>query len=37
MPFNFMATVILGPKKIKFLTVSIVSSSIYYEVMGPMP
>ena len=28
-------TVILEPKKIKSLTVSIVSPSIYHEVMGP--
>ena len=28
-------TVILEPKKIKSLTVSIVSLSIYHEVMGP--
>ena len=27
--------VILEPKKIKFVTVSIASSSIYHEVMGP--
>ena len=36
--FNFMATVttavILEPKKIKSVTVSIVSPSICYEVMG---
>ena len=29
------SAVILEPKKIKFLTVSIVSPSIYHEVMGP--
>ena len=29
--------VILEPKKIKSITVSIVSSSVCYEVMGPMP
>ena len=37
--FNFMAAVIicmiLEPKKVKSLTVSIVSPSICYEVMGP--
>ena len=36
---NFMATVTIcsdfGAQKIKSLTVSIVSSSIYHEVMGP--
>ena len=32
--FNYMAAVILESKKIKFLTVSIVSPSIYHEVMG---
>jgi len=36
---NFMAaapfTVILKPKKIKSVTVSVVSPSICYEVMGP--
>ena len=31
------SVVILKPKKIKSITVSIVSSSICYEVMGPMP
>ena len=30
-----LSAVILEPKKIKSLTVSIVSPSIYYEVMGP--
>ena len=30
-----LCTVILEPKKIKSVTVSIVSSSICYEVMGP--
>ena len=30
-----LSTVILEPKKIKSVTVSIVSSSIYHEVMGP--
>ena len=39
MTFNFMATitiaVILEPKKIKSVTVSIVSPSICHEVMGP--
>ena len=29
------SAVIWGPKKIKSVTVSIVSPSIYYEVMGP--
>ena len=29
------SAVILEPKKIKFVTVSIASSSIYHEVMGP--
>ena len=29
------SVVILEPKKIKFLTVSIVSPSVCYEVMGP--
>ena len=29
------SAVILGPKKIKSVTVSIVSPSIYHEVMGP--
>ena len=29
------SAVILEPKKIKFVTVSIVSPSIYHEVMGP--
>ena len=33
--FNFMASVILEPNKIKFVTVSIVSPSICCEVMGP--
>ena len=37
--FNFMATVpsalILDSKKIKSVTVSIVSPSIYHEMMGP--
>ena len=37
--FNFMAeglsAVILEPKKIKSVTVSIVSPPIYHEVMGP--
>ena len=33
--FNFMATVILEPLKIKSVTVCIVSSSICHEVMGP--
>ena len=32
---TIMAAVILEPKKIKFLTVSIVSPSICHEVMGP--
>ena len=31
------SAVILEPKKIKSLTVSIVSPSICHEVMGPMP
>ena len=39
MSFNFVAvvtsTVIFEPKKIKRLTVSIVSPSICHEVMGP--
>ena len=39
MSFNFMAespsAVILNPKKIKSLIVSIVSPSICHEVMGP--
>ena len=39
MSFNFMAavtiTVILEPKRITSLTVSVVSPSIYHEVMGP--
>ena len=39
MSFNFMAespsAVILNPKKIKSLIVSIVSPSISHEVMGP--
>ena len=30
-----LSTVILEPKKVKSVTVSIVSSSIYHEVMGP--
>ena len=38
MSFNFMAwsqsAVILGPKKIKSVTVSIVSPSIWHELMG---
>ena len=34
MSFNFMAAVILETKKIKSLTVSIVSPSICHEVMG---
>ena len=34
MSFNFMAAVILEPKKIKSVTVSIVSPSICREVMG---
>ena len=34
MSFNFMAAMILEPKKIKSLTVAIVSSSICHEVMG---
>ena len=34
MSFNFMAAVILEPKKIKSLMVSIVSPSICHEVMG---
>ena len=29
------SAVILEPKKIKFVTVSIVSASIYHEVLGP--
>ena len=33
--FNFMAAVILEPPKIKSITVSTVSPSIYHEVMGP--
>ena len=33
--FNFMASVILEPNKIKFVTVSIVSPSTCHEVMGP--
>ena len=32
-----LSTVILEPKKIKFVTVSIVSPFICFEVMGPMP
>ena len=28
-------TMILEPKKIKFVTISIVSPTIYHEVMGP--
>ena len=35
MSFNFMAAVILEPKKIKSVTVSIVSPSLCHEVMGP--
>ena len=35
MSFHFMAAVILKPKKIKSVTVSIVSPSIFHEVMGP--
>ena len=35
MSFNFMAAVILEPKKIKSVTVSIVSPSICYEEVGP--
>ena len=35
MSFNFMNAVILEPKKIKSLPVSIVSPSIYHEVIGP--
>ena len=39
MSFNFMAAVTIysdfGPKKIKSVTVSIVSLSICYEMMGP--
>ena len=39
MSFNFMVAVTicsdLEPEKIKFITVSIVSPSICYEVMGP--
>ena len=39
MPFNFMAAVTicndLDPKKIKSVTVFVVSPSIYREVMGP--
>ena len=31
------SAVILEPKKIKFLTVSIVSPSICHEVVGPVP
>ena len=38
MSFNFMAdsssSVILEPKKIKFVTVSIVSPSVCHEMMG---
>ena len=34
MSFNFMAAVILEPKKIKSVIVSIVSPSICHEVMG---
>ena len=33
--FDFMAAVILEPKKIKSVTVSIFSPSICHEVMGP--
>ena len=33
--FQSPSTVILEPKKIKSVTVSIVSPFIYYEVMGP--
>ena len=39
MSFNFMASVILnsgfGAQENKIFTVSIVSPSIYYEVLGP--
>ena len=39
MYLNFMAVVTIhsdfGPKKIKSITISIVSPSIYHEVMGP--
>ena len=39
MSFNFMAAVnicnVLEPKKLKSLTVSTVSPSIFHEVMGP--
>ena len=35
MSFNFMAAVILEPKKIKSATVSIVAPSICHEVIGP--
>ena len=35
MSFNFMAAVILEPKKRKSVTVSIVSSSICHEVKEP--
>ena len=39
MSFNFMAAVTIssdfGVKKIKSVTVSIVSPSIYHEMMGP--
>ena len=34
MSFNFMTAVILEPKRIKSVTVSIVSPSICHEVMG---
>ena len=33
--FNFMAAVLLEPKKIKSVSVAIVSPSICHEVMGP--
>ena len=32
---NFIAAVIWGPRKIKSVTDSIVSSSIFHKVMGP--
>ena len=34
MSFNFMAAVILEPKKIKSVTVSIVTPSICHELIG---
>ena len=37
MSFNFMAAVILEPKKIKCFPVSIVSPSICHEMMGLGP